>query len=182
MTRALLYGGSFDPPHNGHVLVPHNAVAQINYDVVVYMPAFQSPLKQNKPTAENHRLAMLRLALADCPWACISTFKLDRGGTSYTIDTIEAMQDDFDELRLLIGADQWEQFNLWHRWEDIIALADPAIMPRKGMALTEERVLPISPFLSASTAIRERIKQKKSIDDLVPLEVAQYIAQHQLYV
>jgi nicotinate-nucleotide adenylyltransferase len=182
MTRALLYGGSFDPPHNGHIFVPLCAMEYLNFDSVLYMPAFQSPLKKSKPTAGKHRLAMLRLALADSHWATISTLELERGGMSYTIDTVEALRDEYDEIRLLVGADQWEQFNKWHRWEDIIAIANPAIMPREGTLLQDERVLPITPLLSASSTIRDRIKHSKSIENLMPLEVTQYIAQNQLYV
>ena len=69
MTRTLLYGGSFDPPHIAHIQVPHAAMECLGFDRVLYVPAFQSPLKETTPTSANHRIAMLELALADCPWA-----------------------------------------------------------------------------------------------------------------
>ena len=182
MTRTLLYGGSFDPPHPGHIEVPREAMEHLAFDHVLYVPAFQSPLKQRKPTDKKHRVAMLELALADCPWASISTIELERGETSYTIDTIESIQNDHEELRLLIGADQWAQFKNWHRWEDILRLANPAIMPREGFAICDERLLPITKLQSMSTNIRKRVQEGGPIGDSVPPKVAAYIAEHGLYL
>ncbi|MBC8201811.1 MAG: nicotinate (nicotinamide) nucleotide adenylyltransferase [Planctomycetes bacterium] len=182
MTRTLLYGGSFDPPHIAHIKVPHAAMEYLKFDRVLYVPAFQSPLKKTTPTSATHRLAMLQLAHAGCPWAAISTIELDRGGTSFTIDTIDSLLDSCDELRLLIGADQWLHFKEWHRWEDIISLANPAIMPRIGFELSDPRVLKIKPLPGSSTAVREKIGQTECSLDFIQPEVAAYIAQHGLYL
>jgi nicotinate-nucleotide adenylyltransferase len=182
MTRTLLYGGSFDPPHIAHIQVPHAAMEYLEFDRVLYVPAFQSPLKETTPTSANHRIAMLELALADCPWATISTIEIDRQGTSFTIDTIETLRGDYDELRLLVGADQWAQFNEWHRWEDIITLANPAIMPREGFELVEANVLKIYPLPGASTTIRQQIRHGECLEECIHPEVAAYIAQHGLYL
>lgn len=182
MTRTLLFGGSFDPPHIAHVQVPRAAMEYLGFDRVLYVPAFQSPLKETTPTSANHRIAMLTLALADCPWAAISTIEIDKGGTSFTIDTIEALQSEYDELRLLVGVDQWEQFNKWHRWEDIISLANPAIMPREGSELADTRILKISPLPGASTTIRQKIRRSEGFAESIHPDVAVYIAQHGLYL
>tara|TARA_B100000959_G_scaffold235979_1_gene254536 strand:+ start:609 stop:1157 length:549 start_codon:yes stop_codon:yes gene_type:complete len=182
MSRTLLYGGSFDPPHIAHIDIPRFAMEFLQFDHVLYIPVFQSPLKNNYSTDSHHRLAMLKLALADCTWASISTIELDRGGTSYTIDTIEELQNKYDELRLLIGADQWAQFKQWYRWEDILKLANPAIMPRDGFEESDERILPIKPITTGSTDIRRLVQSGESIDKLVLPTVAQYIAEHQLYL
>ena len=185
MTKILLYGGTFDPPHISHTQLPFAALRELDFDQVLYVPAFQSPLKSSPHSSTAHRLGMLQLALADCKWAEISTIELDRGGTSYTIDTIESLQRNGDEIRLLIGADQWAQFQQWHRWEDIIRLANPAIMPRVGfdsVDCKDDRILPIDTLPCVSTEIRSFISAGKPIDSLVTLEVAQYIAKHQLYL
>jgi nicotinate-nucleotide adenylyltransferase len=182
MTRTLLYGGSFDPPHLGHTKIPFAAMKHLAFDQVLYVPAFQSPLKQQKPTDNKHRIAMLELALDDSPWASTTTIEIDRGGTSYTIDTIEQLHNEYDELRLLIGADQWEQFKEWHRWEDIVKLANPAIMPRDGFNTNNERLLPIPQLCATSTTIRKRVHDGLTIDDFVVPAVAEYIAQHGLYL
>jgi nicotinate-nucleotide adenylyltransferase len=184
MTKTLLYGGTFDPPHISHVQLPLAAMHALGFDRVLYVPAFQSPLKNTPHSAPKHRLEMLQLALTGCPWAEISTQELDKGGTSYSIDTIESFcheQHEGDELRLLIGADQWAQFQQWHRWEDIIRLANPAIIPRAGFDIQDPRILQIDTLPGVSTDIRSLIQTNKPIDTLVSPEVAQYIAQHQLY-
>jgi nicotinate-nucleotide adenylyltransferase len=182
MTRVLLFGGSFDPPHLGHIEVPYAAMKFLSFDHVLYMPVFQSPLKGKPKVDTHHRLAMLQLALADCPWASISTLELDRGGTSYTIATINALLGEYDELRLLIGVDQWAQFQKWHCWEEIIKLANPAIMPREGFSDQDASVLQIPALPSASTSVRKQVESGLKIEGLVHPEVAQYIAQHQLYL
>ena len=180
MTQTLLYGGTFDPPHLAHVELPRAAMEHLGFDRVLYVLAHQSPLKDSPLTSETHRLAMLELALQDCQWAEASSIELDRGGTSYTIDTIESFRKEGDELRLLIGADQWLQFKQWRRWEDILRLANPVILPRDGFEVSSERLLQIDSLPAVSTDVRELIKQGKSIDIVLP-EVAAYITQHQLY-
>ncbi len=182
MTSTLLYGGSFDPPHLGHIDLPKEALEYLAFDHVLYVPAFQSPLKEQNPTDDSHRVAMLELAIENCPWASISTIELARKGTSYTIDTIEALRHEYDELRLLIGADQWAQFQQWHRWEDILTLANPAIMPREGFTLCDERLLPISQVHATSTMIRELLHEGANVGEYVLPKVAEYIAQHGLYL
>ncbi len=180
MSKILIYGGTFDPPHLAHVEVAHRAMEHLQFDRVLYIPARQTPLKDVASFTADHRLAMLELALCDSPWASISTVELDCEGTSYTIDTVETLQNNVDEFRLLIGADQWSQFQSWRRWEELIELANPVVMPREGFALDDERILPIQPLPSTSTEIRERIDQKKAFAHLVHPKVAAYIAQHNL--
>ncbi len=182
MTRVLLFGGSFDPPHLGHVEVPQAAMEFLSFDHVLYMPAFQSPLKGETNVDSHHRLAMLNLALADCPWASVSTLELDRGGTSYTIDTINALLGDYDELRLLIGADQWAQFQKWHHWEEVVKLANPAIMPREGFPVEDARLLHIASLTNTSTEVRKLVRRHSNIEGVVHPRVSEYIAQHQLYL
>jgi nicotinate-nucleotide adenylyltransferase len=181
MTSTLLYGGTFDPVHNGHVDVPFAALQHLGFDRVLFVPAHIAPLKERAPTPSNHRHAMLQLALADSPWAEISTVELDREGTSYTIDTIEAVLAEGESIRLLIGADQWKQFQSWKRWEEIIAIANPAIMPREGCDVEDERLLPITPLTAASTHIRSLVRDGTSIEHLVNPQVAAYITKHNLY-
>jgi len=181
MTRTLIYGGTFDPVHNGHVEVPRAAMLHLEFDRVLYVPAHIAPLKDESPTTASHRLAMLRLALTDSTWAEISTIELDRKGTSYTIDTIEALRNDNDTIRLLIGADQWQQFQSWHRWEEIIERADPAVMPRAGSGISDTDVLPITPITANSANIRDLVHNGASIDHLVDHQVVAYITQHNLY-
>ena len=181
MKKVLLFGGSFDPPHRAHVDIPHEAMKHLGFDEVLYVPAYQSPLKDHVHTPAKHRLAMLKIALRDKPWASISTIELGRKGTSFTIDTIESLQNEDTQLRLLIGADQWEQFPKWKRYEDIIAIADPVIMPRDGFINEDPRVVPIEELPASSSSIRQFISRGDPINPYVTTEVAQYIAEHNLY-
>lgn len=182
MCKVLLYGGSFDPPHLGHVHIPQEAMEYLSFDKVIYVPAFQSPLKERTPIEPTHRIAMLELALQGCEWAEISTLEIERKCTSFTIETIEALLGKYNSLRLLIGADQWEQFQQWHRWEDIARLANPAIMPREGSGVLASQTLPITPMKCSSTEIRKGMPSRGNNNALLHPDVTKYIARHNLYL
>lgn len=146
--QVLVYGGSFDPPHLAHVRLPMLAADALGAEAVVYVPAARSPHKLNgpAPAAGSHRLAMLRLALADQPRAVILTDELDQAGEgpSYTVDTLERLHDRLGwgkeqgrergggmrGGRLLIGGDQARQFHRWYRADRIAELAEPLVMIR----------------------------------------------------
>ena len=128
--KIVLFGGSFDPPHNAHVQLPRTVMRAIGADAVAYIPAAVPPLKINPVrTPAHHRLAMLRLAVADQSHAVVLTDEIDRakdGRPSYTVDTLEALRcrlGDGVEMRLLIGADQVQLFDRWRRPDRIEALA-----------------------------------------------------------
>ena len=185
MTKILLHGGTFDPPHLAHVELPFAAMQLLEFDKVLFVPTHHSPLKELPCTSDADRLAMLELALQDCPWAEISTIELQRGGTSYTIDTIKSLQQERQDeqiLRLLIGADQWSQFKEWKDWEEILEIANPAIMPRDGFELCDSRLLQIKPFPAVSTDIRKLLHDGESIEAFVSSAVCSYITEHQLYL
>lgn len=153
--RILVFGGTFDPPHLAHAILPAQAAVQLSCDRILYVPAAVNPLKTNQPLASNEdRLAMLLLATADIPNAKISTIELDRPGPSYTVDTLRAVRQHYargrvtaaaasrrssaasieenpePEFRLLIGCDQALDFHRWKEWQQILTLATPAVMVR----------------------------------------------------
>lgn len=148
-SRILIFGGTFDPPHLAHARLPALAAQQLDCVEILYVPAAINPLKgRTKPTAKEHRLAMLWLAIADVPNARITTVELDRNGPSYTIDTLRVLHGQSENehvssrLRtarlakpqacfyLLIGADQALDFHRWKDWQEILTLATPAVMLR----------------------------------------------------
>ena len=122
----LIYGGSFDPPHRGHVKLPALATEAVGADAVAYVPTAQSPLKARlSGTSTRHRLAMLKLALQSAPRAQVLTDEIDRGddGPNYTIDTLMRLRVRLGPdtaLRLLIGGDQLRQFDRWRDWRRVI--------------------------------------------------------------
>ncbi|MFA9479920.1 nicotinate (nicotinamide) nucleotide adenylyltransferase [Phycisphaerales bacterium AB-hyl4] len=200
--NVIIFGGSFDPPQRAHVELPEQVRRAIHADVVAYMPAARSPLKLGRRQASaEHRLNMLRLALADRPHTVVLTDELDRaadGRPSYTVDTLEALRRRLPaevQLRLLIGADQVYTFDQWHRAARVIELAQPIVMVRPPDtratlldALTpttrqqwEPRLVAVDAMPISSTMVRESVQRNEPIDDLVPAPVARYIAEHDLY-
>jgi nicotinate-nucleotide adenylyltransferase len=133
-----VFGGTFDPPHVGHVVLPELVRRAVGADLVVYVPAAVSPHKADRPpTPPEDRLAMLELALADSPDAVIWTDELERAAAgeavSYTVDTLErlrAMVGPDVAMRLLIGSDQAVAFDRWREPGRIVALAEPVVMLR----------------------------------------------------
>ncbi|MFG0256935.1 MAG: nicotinate (nicotinamide) nucleotide adenylyltransferase [Phycisphaerales bacterium JB043] len=128
----LVFGGTFDPPHTGHVQLPEVVRQRLGLDWVLYIPAASPPLKDGPVASEHQRVEMLRLALEDATHATISSAELARGGMSYTHDTLLALHEQHPDiaLRLLIGADQAIQFHKWRNAREIIALAEPVVMLR----------------------------------------------------
>ncbi|MCA9307513.1 MAG: nicotinate-nicotinamide nucleotide adenylyltransferase [Phycisphaerales bacterium] len=134
----LLFGGSFDPPHNAHFQLPELVRSHLALDHILYIPAARSPHKKDAPSAPPQlRVAMLRAGLEANPRAAVWTAELDRardnpGAPSFTIDTIRELrrQRPHLALRLLIGADQALSFHKWREPGEIIRLAPPAVMLR----------------------------------------------------
>jgi len=192
----LVFGGSFDPPTLAHVLLPKKAMHHEGADRVRFVIANTSPHKvDHPPLVSSHRLAMLKLALAEAPWACIDTRELDREGPSYMIDTLESLHSDVPmHRRLLIGSDQATAFHRWHRWADIIELASPLVLMRDSDSVdamladiehhqgtgARERwkswVINVPRRPDSSTHVRKH----QSLDH-VPDSVAAYIQTHELY-
>ena len=201
----LLYGGTFDPPHLAHVVLPQLAREAIGADAVVYIPAAHAPHKPGtKPTAAEHRLAMLKLALRGVKHAVVLTDELDRAaqgakGPSYTVDTLEALRARLGpgpRFRLLIGADNLRIFDKWKNPARIIELAEPVVMVRPpdtkasllrslpGGYLRKEwsrRLVDLPQFELSATQIRSRVAMGRSITGMVCPAVERYIARHRLY-
>jgi nicotinate-nucleotide adenylyltransferase len=200
----LLFGGSFDPPHNAHVVLPPLVRDRLGLDAVAYIPAGRAPHKLDRTQSDAaHRLAMLELAIADLDRCVILSDELERaadGRPSYTVDTLADLRDRLGPavpMRLLLGADQLRIFDQWRDPDRIVELAEPVVMVRPPdnaeRLLAElpasldraewERRLIATPVIDvSSTDIRRRVAAGDPIDDLVPPSVARYIAEHALYL
>ncbi len=192
--RLLIFGGSFDPTHVAHVDLPRSVAQAIDADVIVYVPAGRAPHKLDKvQTDPAHRLAMLRLALADEPKAVVWTGEVDRvadGRPSYTVDTLEALHRRIApeaKMRLLIGTDQVAIFDSWYRAQRVIELAEPVVMMRPPTTRDDlpeawrDRVVAVATTPVSSTAVRESVAGGRPLDDAVHPDVATYIQAHGLY-
>ncbi|MCE9637883.1 MAG: nicotinate (nicotinamide) nucleotide adenylyltransferase [Planctomycetes bacterium] len=200
--RRLLYGGTFDPVHAGHIAIALAAGRATGAERVSLVPASVSPHKLATVASAEDRLAMCRLAAAEHPTIDVLDIEVRRGGRSYTFDTIsELLAGPFrgDQVMLLLGQDALIDLPKWHRARELAALVPIAVAPRPGAAAPDwdaltaaigaEAVtgirgrvlrLPTSPV--SATAVRERRAQGRSIRCWVPDAVADYIEANGLYV
>lgn len=136
--RIGLLGGAFNPPHRGHLRLAELALAQLALDQLRFVPTARSPHKANAPDdAPEARLRLLRAALEGFPGpVAIETLELERGGTSYTSDTLEALRrrEPGHQWILVIGSDQLPGLPRWHQAARVLELASVAVAPRPGMA------------------------------------------------
>jgi nicotinate-nucleotide adenylyltransferase len=131
-----LLGGSFDPIHAGHLQLARDALAHLPLDEVRFMPAAQ-PWQKARVTDAAHRAHMVELAIAGEPRFALDMHEIERGGTTYTVDTLRALRaGPWPEasLVLVMGSDQFERFDTWREWEAIATLAHIAVARRAGVA------------------------------------------------
>ena len=186
--RLGLYGGSFDPPHLGHLLPVLDAAEQLGLDGVRYVPAAVQPLKVGGASASAaDRLAMTERLVQGIPGFTVDPAEIDRSGLSFTVDTLAGLAAEVPgaELFLLLGADAYAFFDQWREPDRIRALATIVVMvrgtdpvPRElpGMQVLQSRRVDIS-----STELRARVRDGRTIRGFVPDAVADYIAAHRLY-
>ena len=193
-------GWTFDPIHKGHIVVAEETRARLNLAEVLFIPAGQPWLKEGSPIlAAEHRVQMVRLAIADKPYFKLSTVEIDRAGPSYTVDTITELQAQLgagDELFFILGWDNLAQLPLWREPSRLIEMCRLVAVHRPGYLLPDLNSLEaIIPGLSqrlilldkpevdiGATEIRTRVAQGLSIRHLVPEPVDEYIKQHKLYL
>ncbi len=200
MTRHILFGGSFDPIHIGHLIVARAAKEKCNAAGVLLMPARVSPHKMQRPmTAGQHRFNMISLAIKADPAFAVSKVEINRTGPSYTWDTLDALEkaQPDHEFVLLLGWDQLARLGTWYRAEELLARVDVAVLPRgdgtggkiprpAGVSARIWRkvlaaVIDTPRIDISSTAIRDRVRRGLSIEYLVPEAVGRYIMRRRLY-
>lgn len=191
--RLAIFGGSFDPPHIGHLLAADDAFEQLSLDRLVFVPTATQPLKAGRAVANaSQRLAMVRLLVADDPRFEVSTVEVDRPGLSFTVDTLTHFAKLYpsDERFLLLGADVLGSFGQWKEPERILRLARLVLLERQSdepvASLAALEVaglvrLPTRRIDVSSTEIRERVRAGKSIRGFVADSVAAFIARDGLY-
>jgi len=185
-----IYGGSFDPVHLGHLLVAQAAIEELGLHRLCFIPAAQSPFKADaKPAPDAVRLQLLRLALAGKTNCEIDAQEIQRGGISYTVDTLRDYAKRFPgaELFYLIGADNAAKLNEWREPAELARLAEFVAVPRPGGGVPvfpqpfRGRVLKGFPLGVSSSQIRARAKAGLSLQHLVPTAVAETITATKLY-
>jgi nicotinate-nucleotide adenylyltransferase len=184
-----LLGGSFDPVHNGHLIIGQVAAETLALDALRFVPAREQPFKIGRHGASAaDRAAMLRLAVADTPGLSIEPIELDRPGPSYTVDTLRALhaREPGTELVLLLGADAAADLPAWHQAAEIPRLARVVVFARAGSAVPSlpaiSGAVPVPAIDISATAIRQRVREGRSIRHWVPDAVAEYVRLHRLYL
>lgn len=188
--RIGVFGGTFDPPHTGHVLVAGDACETLGLDTVLWIPAARQPLKDAPPLAPAaDRRRMVELAIQGDPRFALDTVEMDRGGLSFTIDTLETLagRRAGAELVLLVGADSWVSFERWRDPERILALAKVAVIARAGdLARTisghKPEVVTARRVDVSATEIRDRVRRGLPISGFVGDAVREYITAAGLYL
>jgi nicotinate-nucleotide adenylyltransferase len=185
--RIGVMGGSFDPPHDGHLALARAAAAQLHLDRVLLVPAAQPPHKPGGSTIPaERRMAMVSAAVQGDAVLEASSVEIDRPGPSYTADTLERLAADGpdDELWFILGADQLEGFRDWSRPDRIVELARLAVASRPGagdpamdflagaVAAGRVDVIDMPEVPISSTEVRERLARGEDISHLVPAAVA----------
>jgi len=207
----LLYGGTFDPVHHGHLAIAR-AARELMQSTVWLMPAADPPHRPAPGASTDQRLRMLELAIQNEPGLHVDRRELDRPGPSYTVDTLRELRQELGpkpSLALLLGADSFLGLTDWHDWQHLFALAHLVVAERPGSDL--ERALPDAlahatrgrwsdtpnalhqspagcvlrlhqPLHPASaTDTRQRLADNRPCTDLLPMEVASYIREQGLY-
>jgi nicotinate-nucleotide adenylyltransferase len=188
-TRIGVFGGTFDPPQNGHIAVAQAVFERLELDHILFVPA-GDPWQKNEEASPLQRSAMVKLAIAGHDNFSLSNVDIDRLGPTYTVDTLRelALQYPGSELFFILGDEAFEGIQSWKSYEDLVGLATFVVVSRHGtqpevpaklspsVNLLEIPTLPIS-----STMCRERIANGESLEGLVPDNVAKYVEEHQLY-
>jgi nicotinate-nucleotide adenylyltransferase len=196
-----LFGGTFDPPHAGHLIVAQDAALALGLDRILFIPAAQPPHKLETPvTAAVQRLRMLELAIGDDSRFGIERAELERSGPSFTVDTLRSLHEAAEDvdLTLLMGADQYAEFPTWREPDEIRGLARLAVLMREGTtgaaAVSGASWRPAASEMAdgalsvavtridiSSTAVRRRVAEGIPIRYLVPPAVEHFIHEHRLY-
>ena len=187
-----VFGGTFDPPHLGHLVLAEFAREQLRLDTVSFLPAGDPWRKSGRDLASAaDRLAMTRLAVAGNDAFAVDDREVVRDGQTYTVDTLREVRGALaptDELVFILGEDALADLPHWHDPAGIAALARLAVVPREGVArpplpFGEDRLARVEmPFIGiSSTLVRGRARRGLSLRYLVPTTVEAYIGQHSLY-
>ncbi len=192
--KTCIFGGTFDPPHIGHLLIAQTVFESENFERLIFVPANISPAKKNGDSSPpEERSKMLEMSLTNNPNFEISDLEIKREGISYTIDTIkevaEKLKLDKKDLFFLMGSDTLKGFHNWKNPEEIMKLCNIIVAIRPGFTpsdipqwvLDNVRFANIPRFEVSSTNIRRRWREGKTIRYMVPKEVWEYINEKELY-
>ncbi|MFC4800870.1 nicotinate-nucleotide adenylyltransferase [Neobacillus sp. GCM10023253] len=187
MVKVGILGGTFDPPHFGHLLIANEVLAALSLDEIWLMPNREPPhKKKSESISNNDRLQMLDLAIEGNQAFKIQPIELDREGPSYTLDTMKVLNETYPghQFHFIIGADMIEYLPKWHKIDELVKLVQFVGVQRPSYShLTEYPILYVDvPAMEVSSSmIRERFKNGKTARYLMPDSIIHYIEENHLY-
>lgn len=199
MTRIGIYGGTFSPPHNGHLAAARAFMEQMWLDILYVIPTALPPHKEMQdPVSAADRLEMCRLAFAEMDGVYVSDMEILRGGKSYTVDTLRELSGEDRRLFFLCGTDMVLTLDAWREPQEIFRLCYPVYIRREtdpsldGLLVKKiseyyekygkiVRRIVTEPLAISSSQVRERIRAGQPVGDLIPAAVADYISGKHLY-
>ena len=195
--RELIFGGTFDPIHIGHLLAAEQAVSLYKFNKVIFVPAGNPWMKPSNIESAFHRINMIKLAISSNPAFVVSDVDIQRRGPTYMIDTLADLNkgDQQNKPCILMGSDILNDIQKWHRYEDLIKSSQFFVMERpgfskKGVELLKRELISMGlqinmvdgDFIEISAKeIRQKISKGLSLRSLVPKSVENYINKNKLY-
>lgn len=192
--RIGILGGTYDPIHNGHIHIGQHVAEQLGLTQIILIPSRTPPHRPTPQATSQQRIAMCKLAASRDLRFGVSDIELQRTGPSYTIDTLEALAQPETTLLLILGADAAALLPQWYRAPDLGRVCELVVVNRPGTAIDCTPIVTAIPTLVgrvhtvhapeydvSSSMVRQRCAARQPISDLVPPQVAEYIAHHGLY-
>ena len=187
-----IFGGAFNPVHNGHVRLAEEAVKQLKLRRLLIIPTYVSPHKHTELLPFEDRAEMCRRAFGHIPGAEVSDIEVRLGGTSYSINTVRALKEMYpDEQLFLIGGDMLFSFDKWYKYESLLKETKVCAVARDDDSLVDMmeyaneigrvKVLPTQAVTMSSTQVRETVANGGDISEMVPAGVAEFIREKGLY-
>ena len=179
-----LFGGAFNPVHNGHMTIAREAVKKVGLDRLIFIPTGNAPHKKETDISREDRFNMLLLATENEEKMTVSDYEIKREGVNYSADTVEYFKSvyPFDELFFIIGDDSYNQLDTWHEPHRIMEKSTLLVFPREGADVKEPAILiPMERVEVSSSNIRKKIKMGKDCTNVLPKKVFDYIIDRKLY-
>lgn len=196
--RIGLFGGTFAPPHKGHIYAAQTMLESVRLDKLLIMPTYIPPHKQKKGLdTPEQRFEMCKAAFGNLPKTVISDYEISKGGISYTVETLTHLKNDRNEIFLLCGSDMFMTLDSWYRSQDIFKMAKIVAIPRysddmtqlsEKKSLYEKKyaaqiyLIDANPFEISSTEIREAVSEGMDLTPYLSDEVIEIIKNQNLYI